>query len=358
MRRQLQLQKGGLHARVPLSIDALLTLLIARRIHDSSPHRCWSFPRHAMSSSQFDSMNVPLRDVESPHQQQHIGTSESGIQDGQYPHEQYSRSSLFMRWHLYTSSRFIVCSSFLTPNAFLLWKLFAALWTTSVWTFTVIYFTPGRFWYYLTNWNHTAQLLYFTLTAYLALRSYFGRQDAASRSLNIDEHGSKYTGTYHPSARLLRISFVLMQHCFAWTVLVVLVYWTTEFPKWVTQDPSQTSQFSNACIHGVTMVMITIDLLLNRIEYVWPHVLYTIAVSFLYLGVNLTYSLANHTFVYQILQWQDHLLVAILAVIGCTLFVLGMWPIGHAIARARNRKAGVEGEEPEAGLRWCAFRRG
>lgn len=86
----------------------------------------------------------------------------------------------------------------------------------------MIYFEPAHFYPFLTHWNHTSHLLYFLTTAYLSLRSYFGRRGLGQ----LEWQEGRSSGTYQPSATLLRMAFVLMQHCWAWTVLVVVVYWS------------------------------------------------------------------------------------------------------------------------------------
>lgn len=82
-----------------------------------------------MNGSRFDSMNVPLRAVDY-HGSQHVGTADSSIQGTRAADQpQYSRWSLFMRWHLYTDVNLLVESSFLSLGGFLWWKLFCASWT-------------------------------------------------------------------------------------------------------------------------------------------------------------------------------------------------------------------------------------
>lgn len=100
-------------------------------------------------------------------------------------------------------------------------------------------------------------------------------------------------------------------------------------------------------------MLIVTDLMLNRVRFVLPHVLYTLGVSVLYLLVNGIYCAAAHTFIYQVLKW-DGLLTAG-AIVGCSFFLVLAYGLGHLIASWRDRKSGLKG--PEAGLPFWQIRR-
>lgn len=95
------------------------------------------------------------------------------------------------------------------------------------------------------------------------------------------------------------------------------------------------------------------DLLLNKVEFVWPHVIYTLVVSVLYLTVNGIYSGVAHTFVYQILKWDGPITAG--AIVGCSLFLMSMYGLGHLICSWRNKRSG--NVSPENNLKWCVMRR-
>jgi hypothetical protein len=295
-----------------------------------------------------DAMTVPLQAVDHESLRVRRESDADANTPRSYPTDGHSRSSIFFRWHIYTDVKYIVESSWLTPNQWLCFKLFCWAWTSSIWLMTCDIFGK-RFPIFLTNWNHTSIFIYFNLSCYICVRNYIAR----AKSTDLEAAGQQGQSSYVPNTRLLRFTYGMMEHSFAWTCLVVVVYWSTEFPNWVHTDPTAMDKFTNACIHAVTFLLITTDLLLNRIEFVWPHLVYTMTISIVYLMVNGIYCRIAGGFIYQILRWNGFMTAV--AVVGASLFVSAMYPLGHLICGWRNRKSGHVA--PEASLKWCVMRR-
>ena len=138
-----------------------------------------------------------------------------------------------------------VVRSRISPARFLLWKLLAWSWTVAIYAMTLAT-SPAptaRFFVFLTNWNQTSLLLYLTCSLYICARHWWGSQARASSGSAshadhladiyvVDQsHRDAPLSAYTPSATLLRFTYAIFEHSFAWTYLVVLIYWTTEFPR-------------------------------------------------------------------------------------------------------------------------------
>jgi len=166
-------------------------------------------------------MHVPLQDAQS------LGGSSYALGTiGDDDVELYDRDptawELRMRWHLYSGVSYIVSSCWVRPGTFLIWKVLVSLWSVAIWIGTLNDATKptGRFFAFLTNWNETFLTIYLLCSTYICARHYFERREDvvdiyASRPL------SAVATSYRPSVFLLRATFYLAEHCFAWTCLVM-----------------------------------------------------------------------------------------------------------------------------------------
>lgn len=253
-----------------------------------------------------------------------------------------------MRWDHYSRTEFIVESSWLRPSRFLLWKIVAFSWSLSVWIMTLVNqrAPQGKFFVFLTHWNQTSVLLYLGSSLYICARHWLGRKAAHLSEPDTTRAGSS---SYTPSPALLRFSFVAMEHSAAWTALVVLVYWSTEFPSYMKRhDAAGYVFFLNVAIHALIMLVVYTDLMLNRVEFVLSHLAYTLPVSAVYVAVNGIYCAVAGGFIYEVLKWNNF--VTAVAVVGCALFIILMFPVGHWLCKQRNKLSG--NQAPVTG-KWC-----
>jgi len=282
----------------------------------------------------------------------------------------------WMQWESYVHQSRIVTSCRMSSRSFLIWK--ALTWT---WSFAIYIMclaesdpNPGKFFVFLTNWNQSAILFYLSASFYVCLRHHLGRPVqlkidvaplhgmrkgetyASSSSPDVgvahekDPHDHEIHSDYVAPSWLLKVCYVGMEHAFSWTCLVVLVYWTTEFPVFLDRSPTSYDVFSTVCAHAITGVIISVDLALNRIEFIWGHVLYTLALSAVYLVVNGVYCAIVGGFIYQILKWNS--VVSAIAIIGACCFLLATYAFGHWICIIRNRRTGNRAPTPTQPL-WC-----
>jgi hypothetical protein len=249
----------------------------------------------------------------------------------------------------------------------------------------------------LTNWNQTFLLLYLTLSLYICFRFWHsGRRDLHSYDQVLNTESTRAgPSSYAPSVRLLKWTYFNAEHSFVWTLMVVLVYWSTEFPHWLQNgERNATELFINICVHGITFVIIGTDLFLSRVEIVFAHLAYTLPLSGLYVLTNLLYDKLGGGFLYQsqktirngttresgrlslprhrlatlavstahfvamflfvcvcgdcaVLKWDSWVSGA--AVLGVSLLlVFVLFPAGHFVCRLRNKLSGnrspIEGE--------------
>lgn len=253
-----------------------------------------------------------------------------------------------MRWDIYSRSEFVVESSWLRPSRFLMWKLVAFSWSLSVWIMTLVNQRApvGKFFVFLTHWNQTSVLLYLGSSLYICARHWLGRKAPHLPEADTTRAGSS---SYTPSSALLRFSFLALEHSVAWTTLVVLVYWSTEFPSFLRRhDAAGYVFFLNVAIHGLIMALIYTDLMLSRVEFVLGHLAYTLPISALYLAVNGIYCAVAGGFIYEVLKWTNF--VTAVAAIGCALFIVLMFPVGHWLCKQRNR---ISGNQAPVTGKWC-----
>lgn len=102
----------------------------------------------------------------------------------------------------------------------------------------------------------------------------------------------------------------------------------------------------------MTLVLIVTDLWLNRVEFVLSHLCYTIPVSIIYVTLNGVYCKIAGGYIYQVLKWNNF--VTAVAILGCTLFLIAMYPFGRWLAGQRNRITGNKSANLPGN--WCTCR--
>jgi hypothetical protein len=255
-----------------------------------------------------------------------------------------------MEWNRVGTVEFIVESSWITPTRFLLFKLCVWLWSLAIWTLTLSKNEPVlKFFVFLTNWNQTSLCIYLTCSLWICWQHKRGRHSS------VEEGTRAGASSYQPAQWFVRFTYFMTEHAFVWTLLVVLLYWTTEFPHWLTENNRSTYElFANISVHGITMIIIGSDVWLGRVEFVFQHVHYILAVSVLYTACNGIYCAIAGGYLYQILQWNSF--VTALAIIGALCLVILAYPFGRFVTLQRNKRSGNLAP-PLPGPSWCVCSR-
>lgn len=102
----------------------------------------------------------------------------------------------------------------------------------------------------------------------------------------------------------------------------------------------------------MTMILICIDLFLNRVEFVFSHLIYTLPISVIYVTVNGVYCLVAGGYIYEVLKWNS--VVTAIAIVGCSVFLVAMYPFGRWVCGIRNRWTGNKQQEMPGA--WCTCR--
>jgi hypothetical protein len=131
-----------------------------------------------------------------------------------------------------------------------------------------------------------------------------------------------------------KVTYILFEVGFSFAIVVAILYWTVEYPGNFA-DANEAEKIVSAHVHGVTFVWMLLDLFLNRITFIYTHVVFVAIFAVLYFIINGTYTAVSGSPIYSVLTWSDGYTALTIFVIFIGLAVAFVF--GWVLTRMRNR---------------------
>lgn len=173
--------------------------------------------------------------------------------------------------------------------------------------------------FYLTNWGYMLVMIYFFVALLFSTQHYgwIGKVDAHSEQLCITRK---------------RILVVLYETAFTLECCIVSAFWVGTIVFHINKDEYDTLQFISTChTHGMTIIWLIADHLMNNMPFYSGHFVYPVAVCCLYAPWNMLYVYFSGDTIYSVFTWDNWQSYAILS--GCLLLVIAFFFVGFGLAR-------------------------
>jgi len=227
--------------------------------------------------------------------------------------DQSSPFNSYMRWDV-IGVETVTTSGILENRELVISRILFAICVavSIIWTF-VNYGESGPYgqWFtYLTEWNQLLAFIYFIFAI-------FSSKDASGLLQDFP---------------FRQISYVLFQISFSSTFTVIVMFWAVIFPD----EKSRVGipMFLHISEHGIIGVWLLLEFLLNRINFMIPHLIWVVLFAILYLIFNVIYTTQVGP-VYDILDYKTPFSAAI--VVACLVLIVLFFFIGFGLSRLRDR---------------------
>jgi len=215
-------------------------------------------------------------------------------------------------------------------------RFFLALWSFICWwtemALFIKYDMAAYFPIYLTHWSFTIEVVYLSLAAYTTYKS--------PELRNLIDMNDEYAKV----PRYVVVCWFLRNIIYVASFLVMLLYWTTDFPGYFTDS---LNAFTTISMHTVNFVMMAIDIVLSRAPFRILHGYQPMLYGIVYIIFNAVYVFSGGVgntgtnYIYPILNWLDNPRVAFAVGIAAPLIILPTmtvflwfwWFLGQASSR-------------------------
>lgn len=226
-----------------------------------------------------------------------------------------------------------------------LWRLFAAVYLAVVLGFALDGgYSNGVFFTYFTNLSFMLVTIYFWVVAILGFL-YLRAKPYAKENLYADADDEEGAGA---AEELLPQERQRMQSPWAsftvWVMFEVLVgaclgldlvYWSVLYDP----DDSDSGNWLDIHLHGVQFVLMAIELYLNRLPILLPHMVFLMIYGIAYNCLLMwPYFAATGNWVYDIFDWNDNAGLAVVYYIGTLVLFAITYTAGFYAARFRDRR--------------------
>jgi hypothetical protein len=179
----------------------------------------------------------------------------------------------------------------------------------------------------LTSWAHLLVVAYFLMAVYLTSKQLAGALDSSS-------------GAAVTSSVSMRVTYVLYEFAFTWSVVTVALYWITEYPAMSTGASNAADASARTValleavhLHGATLGFVLAELVLSRLKFQFTHYVFSAALALVYFAVNAIYFSTTRTIVHGF-KWNSFF--SVLVIFGVLFGILLSFVCGVLITTMRD----------------------
>jgi len=127
-----------------------------------------------------------------------------------------------------------------------------------------------------------------------------------------------------------RLTFVLFELSFSTCICVIVIYWSVLFIPVIDSIPNL---IFDIFVHGIIGVWLLLELFLNRITFVWTHLLWELFAIASYLVFNYFFTV-NVEPIYSLVTYKDNKSTEV--VVGAIILAIGGFAFGYALTLLRD----------------------
>jgi len=223
------------------------------------------------------------------------------------------------------SAQALTTSCFVSPATLLALRAFMLVYAATV---------LGWYWYglknpvsmavSLTSWTQLLTVVYLIFAIALTAKHLCGSGN----------NGNAGAGVLADSV-VMRVTFMLFEIAFTWSLVGVIMYWITVFPVTHTgHNPASTTELlSTIHLHGACLAFCAVDLFIGRVKFEFAHYVISAVLALTYCAINALY-LHPHTTALSAVKWDSF--TAVLIIFGAVFGVLVSFVLTVMLTTARD----------------------